>query len=388
MKNRRVPAVFMRGGTSKAVVFHARDLPESQEERDAIFLHVLGSPDPNQRQLDGMGGGISSLSKIVIVEPSDRLDVEIDYTFAQVAVDAPVVDYSGICGNMSAAVGPFAVDEGLLEVKDGEAVVRIYNTNTGKVYHSRFTVAGGKTVEDGDFSIPGVPGFGACIRLDYLNPGGTVTSGFLPSGKVCDRIEVEELGSVEVTVMDVTNPVVFVQARDLGFAASEPPDLLESDTRLMHRLDVIRRKGGVLMGMAGSPEAIPLGNPKIAMVGPAAKFTALDGSFHEPEMHDISIRIVSMESIHRAITLTGAMCTAAAAKVDGSVPHVYSPFCTPLRIGNPSGILPVDTEVRKDETGCFTAISATCYRTQRRIMEGFVFIPDQLARNNTVQPVA
>jgi 2-methylaconitate cis-trans-isomerase PrpF len=378
MRKKRIPAVFMRGGTSKAVVFHARDLPGSRKERDAIFLHVLGSPDPYQRQLDGMGGGISSLSKVVIVEPSERLEVDIDYTFAQVVVDRPEVDYSGMCGNMSAAVGPFAVDEGLVEVEDGEAVIRIYNTNTGKVYHARFTVAGGKVVEEGDFSIPGVTGFGARIRLDYLDPGGAKTSNFLPSGKVRDKVELEELGTIEVTLVDATNPVVFVQARDLGCAATEPPDLLASDIRLLHKLDTIRRKGGVLMGMAGCPEAVPLGNPKIAMVGPAAKFTSLDGIVHEPEMHDLSVRIVSMERIHLAITLTGAMCTAAAAKVEGSIPNAYAPSCTPLRIGNPSGILPVDTEVKKDEIGRFTAVSVTCYRTQRRLMEGFVLVPEHM----------
>ena len=376
----RIPAVFMRGGTSKAVVFHGRDLPESDAEHDAIFLHVLGSPDPNQRQLDGMGGGLSSLSKVVVVEPSNRPEVDVAYTFAQVAVDQSVVDYSAMCGNMSASVGPFAVDEGLVEVEDGEVVVRIYNTNTDKVYHARFAVEGGKAVEEGSFKIPGVSGTGARITLDYQDPGGAATSGFLPSGTVRDRVEVEGLGEVGVSLVDATNPVVFVRSSELGYTASEPPDMLESDQGLLHRLDAIRRKGGVQMGMAESAEAINLANPKVAMIGPAAKFTALDGSDYDPDTHDLSVRIVSMERIHRAITLTGAMCTAAAVGVNGSIPNEFTTSCTPLRIGNPSGVLPVEAEVRKEGAGRFTAVLATCYRTQRRLMEGRVLVPATLMR--------
>lgn len=365
----------MRGGTSKAVVFHTRDLPESQAERDAIFLHVLGSPDPNQRQLDGLGGGLSSLSKVVIVAPSRRPGVDVDYTFAQVAVDRPVVDYSSMCGNMSASVGPFAVDEGLVEVADGEATVRIYNTNTDKVFHARFAVQDGTAVEVGDFRIPGVSGSGARITLDYHDPGGAATSGLLPSGKVRDPLDVPGLGEIEVSFVDATNPVVFVRASDLGCTGSEPPEVLETDALFLQRLDAIRRLGAVRMGLAETPESASLANPKVAMVGPAAEFTSLDGTHHRPETHDLAVRMVSMERIHRAITLTGAMCTAAAVGVDGSIPNEFADSCAPLRIGNPSGVLPVEAEVRNDGNGRFTAVSVTCYRTQRRLMEGKVLVP-------------
>ncbi|MEE2717455.1 MAG: PrpF domain-containing protein [SAR324 cluster bacterium] len=375
MPIKRIPAVFMRGGTSKAVVFHARDLPESQAERDAIFLRVLGSPDPNQRQLDGLGGGLSSLSKVVIVAPSRRPGVDVDYTFAQVAVDRPVVDYSSMCGNMSASVGPFAVDEGLVEGADGEATVRIYNTNTDKVFHARFAVQDRAAVEVGDFRIPGVSGSGARITLDYHDPGGAATSGFLPSGKVCDSLDVPGLGEIEVSFVDATNPVVFVRASDLGCTGGESPEVLETDALLLQRLDAIRRLGAVRMGLAETPESASLANPKVAMVGPAAEFTSLDGIHHRPETHDLVVRMVSMERIHRAITLTGAMCTAAAVGVNGSIPNEFADSCVPLRIGSPSGVLPVEAEVRDEGNGRFTAVSVTCYRTQRRLMEGKVLVP-------------
>ena len=376
MPIKRIPAVFMRGGTSKAVVFHARDLPESQAERDAIFLHVLGSPDPNQRQLDGLGGGLSSLSKVVIVAPSRRPGVDVDYTFAQVAVDRPVVDYSSMCGNMSASVGPFAVDEGLVEGADGEATVRIYNTNTDKVFHARFAVQDRAAVEVGDFRIPGVSGSGARITLDYHAPGGAATAASRcasrPPKALASAAAAAPAGAPAVAGDD---PVVFVRASDLGCTGGESPEALETDALLLQRLDAIRRLGAVRMGLAETPESASLANPKVAMVGPAAEFTSLDGIHHRPETHDLVVRMVSMERIHRAITLTGAMCTAAAVGVNGSIPNEFADSCVPLRIGSPSGVLPVEAEVRDEGNGRFTAVSVTCYHTQRRLMEGKVLVP-------------
>ncbi|NQW11245.1 MAG: PrpF family protein [Alphaproteobacteria bacterium] len=378
MTSTKIPAVFMRGGSSKAVVFHGRDLPADRAARDAIFLHVLGSPDPYQRQLDGMGGGLSSVSKAVIVEPSARPDADVDYTFAQVSVDRPVVDYGANCGNMSAAVGPFAVDEGLVAVADGEAVVRVYNTNTDKLYHARFRAADGAAVEEGDFAIPGVSGTGARITLDYLDPGGAATSALLPSGSPRDRLEVDGVGSIEVSLVDATNPVVFVMARDVGCTATEPPEHLEADPTVMARLDAIRRAGGVAMGMAKGPAAVGLANPKGAMLGPAADSTAIDGRVYPADTHDLSMRIVSMERVHRAVTLTGAMCTAVAARIEGTIPHGLAGNRAPLRIGNPSGVLPVEAEVIRQPDGSFHARSATTYRTHRRLMEGQVLVPMRL----------
>ena len=208
MSQKFIPAFFMRGGSSKGVVFHARDLPDEGGARDQLFLDVLGTPDPYGRQLNGMGGGISSLSKVAIIGPPTHPEADVDYTFGQVVVDRPLVDYGANCGNLSSVVGPFAVDTGLVTAPDGEALVRIHNTNTRKIIHARFEVKGGKAVTQGDFAIAGVAGTAARIRQDFLDPGGTVTPGLLPTGNVVDRITVEEVGDLEISLVDASNPLV------------------------------------------------------------------------------------------------------------------------------------------------------------------------------------
>jgi 2-methylaconitate cis-trans-isomerase PrpF len=216
----RIPAVFMRGGTSKAIIFHARDLPEDEGERHRIFLRAIGSPDPGKRQLDGMGGGVSSLSKICVIGPPTRLDADVDYTFIQIPVTTAIPDYSANCGNMSSAIGPFAIEEGLVSAADGQAVVRIHNTNTAKIIESRFEVQDGVPLVEGDFVNPGVAGTGAQIQLDFLDPGGAGTGRLLPTGNVVDRLEDPNLNTpVMASLVDATNAVVFVQAEALGLTA-------------------------------------------------------------------------------------------------------------------------------------------------------------------------
>ncbi len=373
----KIPAVFIRGGTSKGVFFHDKDLPGDPAQRDRMLLHVLGSPDPYQRQLDGMGGGLSSLSKAVFVAPSERPDADVDYTFAQVSVDRPVVDYSGTCGNLSAAVGAFAVDEGLVEAPDGEACVRVYMTNTGKIYQARFAVKDGLAVEAGDFVMPGVGGSGAKVTLDYLDPGGAVTGALMPTGHVRDPIEVAGLGRVEVSLVDATNAVVFLDAAELGYQATERPEALDADPEFMSRMDEVRRKGAVLMGMANRPEDVPLSTPKVGIVGPPAAFAALDGTAYGPDEMDLSFRVVSMENVHRAVPGTNGMCIAAAARIEGTIPHRLARDHVPIRIGNPSGVLPVDADVAREEDGRWSVRAITVYRTQRRLMEGSVLVPER-----------
>jgi len=370
----RIPAVFVRGGSSKGVVFHARHLPHEASDRDRILLAVLGSPDPFGRQLNGMGGGISSLSKAAIVSPSSRDDADVDYTFAQVAVDRPVVDYGSNCGNLASAIGPFAIDEGLVSVQGPEALVRIFNTNTSKIIHARFDVKDGQAAETGEFVIPGVAGGGARIRLDFLNPGGAATKAFLPSGLVMDQLEIPGVGRLHVTLADATNPVVFVDARVLGLTLVESPEQIDANEGLMRTLDAIRRAGGVKMGLGATSESVSLANPKVALVAPATDFRAIDGSTVAAAEYDVAIRIVSMEKTHKAVTLTGAMCLAAACKVTGSIPHSLARPSTDVRIGNPSGVLPVGAVVEQTASG-WEARHATVYRTARRLMEGFVVLP-------------
>src|SRR3954452_11334247 len=227
MANARLRAVFMRGGTSKAVMFRREDLPANPRDWEPIFLEVMGSPDPNGRQLNGMGGGISSLSKICVLAPSARPDADVDYTFAQVQIKQAAVGYQGNCGNMSSAVGPFAVDEGIVRPNGDTAVVRIFNTNTGKVIRSSFPLQDGRAAVDGDQAIPGVAGTGAPIRLDFLSPGGAITGRLLPTGNVVDRLHVAGLGEIEVSIIDAAAACVFVRAGDVGLTGTELPDVLE-----------------------------------------------------------------------------------------------------------------------------------------------------------------
>lgn len=378
---RKIPAVFIRGGTSKGVFFHEKDLPREAALRDAIFLDVLGSPDPYQRQLDGMGGGISSLSKAVIIAPSTRGDADIDYTFAQISVDCAAVDYSATCGNLSSAVGPFAVDEGLVEAKDGEVIIRVFNTNTDKIYHARFYVEDGQTLETGDFMIPGVASSGAPIALDYMEPGGATARKLLPTGNVRDRLNVKGAGSVEVSLVDATSAVVYVAAADMGCTGSENPDALDADRGLPGRLDAVRRAGAVAMGIASRAEDAPLAAPRIAMVAPPVDFQGIDGKSYSAASHDLTIRIISMGRCHKAVTLTGAMCTGVAVAIEGTIPHALANRdAVALRLGNPSGALPVEVDVVREAEGKWHARRATVYRTQRRLMEGRVLIPSRGAR--------
>ena len=216
MRQRPIQAVFMRGGTSKALMLHKRDLPSNQAKWGRLFTAAMGSPDPYGRQLDGMGGGVTSLSKVCIISPSAREDADVDYTFCQVLVNDAEVQYKGNCGNMSSAVGPFAVDEGLVTASGETATVRIFNTNTGKIIHGTFPVEQGMARYDGDLVIPGVSGTGAPIRLDFVEPGGASTGSLLPTGHVVDQMEVPGLGSIGVSLVDAANAAVFVRARDVG----------------------------------------------------------------------------------------------------------------------------------------------------------------------------
>ena len=372
MTQRAIPAVFMRGGSSKGVFFHARDLPADRSALDPILLRVIGSPDPYGRQLDGMGGGVSSLSKAVIIGPPSRPDCDVDYTFAQVSVDRPVVDWASNCGNLSSAAGPFAVDEGLVRVADGEALVRIHQVNTAKVIHARFPVAGGRAAVEGDFAIAGVAGTGARIRLDFLDPGGAATGRLLPTGRPADTIEVPGLGPVTVTMIDAANPAVFVDAADLGLAGTELPDAIEARGDVMAALDAIRRRAAVAMGMARTPEDAGLAVPKVALLSAPAAFATLDGRTVPAGEQDVSVRMISMERAHRAVPLTGAMCLAVATRIPGSVAHRLARPATgdEVRVANPSGVLSVGAVVEAGE-----ARSAVVFRTARRLMQGAVLIP-------------
>lgn len=375
MAQGRIPAVFMRGGTSKAVIFRAADLPDGLAARDAIFLDVIGSPDLNGRQLDGMGGGVSSLSKVCIVGPATRPDADVDYTFAQVSVTDAVVDYSANCGNMSSAIGPFAIDEGLVRpTAQAEASVRIHNTNTGKIIRATFPVTDGKAEVEGGFVLDGVSGTGAAIRLDFERPGGSKTGRLLPAGSSMTRLDIEGLGTIEASLIDAATPCAFVLASDLGKTGTELPSELECDPVTLQRLEAIRRAAAVAMGTAPDLHAAAavLSVPRVAMVSAPSASRTLSGREFAASDIDLAVRMISVGQPHRAVPLTGALCLAVASQIPGSIPsRVRRPGSGPIRIGHPSGITVVDAAVTSGPAG-LEAESAAVFRTARRLFEGYV----------------
>ena len=380
MTQQFVPCIFYRGGTSKGMFFHPHHLPQDRAEIDKILLAAIGSPDPYGRQLNGMGGGLSSLSKAVIIGPSTHPDADVDYTFIQLAVDAPVADWTNNCGNLSSAVGHFAVDEGLVPARDGEVLVRIHQTNTKKLIHSRFQVKNGKAVTTGDYVIVGVAGGGGCIRLDFLSPDGAVTGKLLPTGNAVDIIDLGADGVFEATLIDATSPIVYVQAEALGISGADSPDDIEAMPGIMDRLEKIRRAGGVLMGIAATPEKVGLQTPRIAMVARARDFKSLDGEMLKAGSFDIATRMISMGRVHRAIPGTGGLNLGVATQVPGTVPHQLSRPANAageVRVANPSGLVSVGAVVRNDN-GRWTADSAVLFRTARRLMQGEVAVPANL----------
>jgi 2-methylaconitate cis-trans-isomerase PrpF len=358
MTQRRIRAVYMRGGTSRCLVFHERDLPPAGRERDRILLAAIGSPDPYGRQLNGIGGGISSLSKACIIGPPTHPDAQVDYTFAQIEVKVASVDYMTNCGNCSSAVGPFAIDEGLVPAREGETEVRIHNTNTKKIIVARVPVKDGEAAVEGDFDLPGVAGLGARIALDFVDPGGAGTGRLLPSGRARDVV-----ADVEASMIDATNPLVFVRARDVGLQGGESPVAMDADRALCERLEAIRVEAAKRMGIPNSAAS-----PKIAVVSPPQTYTALDGSAIPGESVDVVARVISMGNAHRAFALTSAMCEGSLVHEAARTPH------GDIRLGHPSGVLPIAARVvRKD--GEPWAERVTVYRTARRLMEGAVRVP-------------
>src|SRR3989454_4222071 len=355
----------MRGGTSRCLVFREEDLPHAGAARDRILLTALGSPDPYGRQLDGLGGGISSLSKACIVGVTTHPGADVDYTFAQVDVKSPVVEYDGNCGNCSSAIGPFAIDEGLVPAQEGETIVRVHNTNTKKLIVAHVPTRDGEALVEGDFELAGVAGRGARIALDFVEPGGAGTGRLLPTGRPRDVV-----AGVEVSCVDATNPVVFVRARDLGLTGTETPQAIDADHDVSARLEKLRVEAASRMGM---PESAAV--PKIAFVAPPTETTALDGVRYPAEAADVVGRAISMGNCHRAFPLTVAMCLAVAARIEGTLVHeVARKHPGDVRLAHPSRVLPLDAAVSLKD-GAPWAERVTVYRSARRLMEGFVRVP-------------
>ncbi|KAH7316557.1 DUF453 domain protein [Stachybotrys elegans] len=358
-------ASYYRGGSSRAVFFREQDLPPDLDRRAQIFRGVIGSPDPNGRQLDGMGGGISSLSKICVVGPPSRPDADVDYTFVQIGVRDDKVDYSSNCGNMSSAVGPYAVDAGLVPIPDnvsqdgGQVTVRIHNTNTGKLIHSSFPVVQGEAAAMGDLAIDGVAGTGAPIKLDFVDPAGSRTGKLLPTGNAVDVFD-----GLPVSCIDVGNPCCFVAASALGVDGTLTPDEIEANIPLKQQLESLRRQASIKMGLAAHDGQVTGSVPKIAIVSPNTQ----DGS-----QASVVVRAMSVGQAHKAIPVTVALATAAASKLVGTTVNEClskeSREGGEVDIAHASGWLKVDASY--DAAG--NLVSATVFRTARRLMEGRIF---------------
>ena len=378
----KVPAVFVRGGTSRAVLFHASDLAEfGADQRDAIILTALGSPDSNRRQVDGLGGGISSLSKAAVIAPSDLTDTDVEFDFAQVDVERPLVDWSGTCGNISSAIGPFAIDEGLVDVVEPMTQVRVLAVNTGKRFVAHVPVRDGRTLSVGDFVIDGVPGSGARLELQYLEPAGSLGRGLLPTGAAQERMSLVSGRHTTVSIVDVVIPTVFVRAGDVGADPAATATELDAAADLQQLLEEIRCSAAVHLGLCSTLDDAherQRAMPKIAMVALPAHYETGDGRHIEPGEVDLLARAISMERTHRTYPGSVSMATAVAAQVPGTVvseaADVNWDGVGPVRIGHPAGVMAVDADVRADGAG-WRVPSVTTYRTARRIMEGHVLVP-------------
>jgi len=372
----------MRGGTSRGLYLMKNELPGDAALRDRVILAMYGSPDI--RQIDGVGGADALTSKLAIIGPPTRKDTDVDYTFGQVSITAPLVDYAGNCGNISSGVGPFAIDEGLVEAVEPTTVVRIHQTNTDSIIVAEVPVSEGKAAVAGDYRIDGVPGTGARIRLDFSDTAGAVTGQVLPTGRPRDLLDVEGVGQVEASIVDAGNPVVFFRASSLGLRGVESPTEIDGDPQLLDSIERIRGHAAQIIGLVDdwreAAERSPY-VPFIAMVEPPQSYDTFGGSARvEADQVDFVSWLLFMLKMHKAYPITGTVCTGAAARIPGTIVNEVadlSPQTTMVRIGHPSGVIDVEAEVEMLESVPVLR-RAVVGRTARRIMEGYVFVPKHI----------
>jgi 2-methylaconitate cis-trans-isomerase PrpF len=376
----KIPCTIYRGGTSKPIFFLEQDLPRDPEERDRVVLASFGSPD--MRQIDGLGGADPLTSKVAYIGPPTVPGTDINYTFGYVGIASPVIDYTGNCGNTSAAVGPFALLRGLIDAREPVTKVRIYNTNTKKIILAEFPVRRGEFQSEGDFRIDGVPGSGAKILLDFLDSGGSVTGKLLPTGKVKEEIQFPTVGKLTVSMVDAANPFVFVRATDLGLKDDATLEEVAGNEPLLKKCEEIRSVVAEIMGIAKKEQATQKspGVPKIALVSPPTSYQTPKGKVEAREV-DVIARMTALQKLHKAYAVTGAVCLGAAAKIEGTIVHeIYrrvQPDNPPaVRIGHPSGTIQVEIEAEKRNGGLVLSKAALA-RTARLLMDGHVYLPDR-----------
>lgn len=385
----KIPATYMRGGTSKGVFFNLQDLPEAAQlpgaARDALLLRVIGSPDPYDKQIDGMGGATSSTSKTVILSKSIKPDHDVDYLFGQVAIDKPFVDWSGNCGNLSAAVGSFAISSGLVAAErvpqNGVAVVRIWQANIGKTIIAHVPMSNGAVQETGDFELDGVTFPAAEVQLEFLDPAAEeegAGGSMFPTGNLVDDLEVPDVGTFKATLINAGIPTIFINAGDVGYRGTELQGDINGDPKALAMFETIRAHGALRMGLIQHLDeaAKRQHTPKVAFVAPPADYQASSGKAVQAGDVDLLVRALSMGKLHHAMMGTAAVAIGTAAAIPGTLVNLAAGGGerSAVRFGHPSGTLRVGAEAVQDN-GEWSVTKAIMSRSARVLMEGWVRVP-------------
>jgi hypothetical protein len=387
----KIPAIYMRGGTSKGVFFRLQDLPAAAQTpgaaRDALLMRVIGSPDPYGKQIDGMGGATSSTSKTVIIARSSRPDHDVDYLFGQVSIDNAFVDWSGNCGNLSAAVGPFAISAGLVDAsrvpRDGVAIVRIWQANIGKTIIAHVPMSGGAVQETGDFELDGVTFAAAEVPLEFMDPAADeegAGGAMFPTGKLVDDLDVPGIGTFKATMINAGIPTIFIDAEALGYTGTELQDAINSDEKALARFETIRAHGALRMGLIEHLDQIATRQhtPKIAFVARPADYVASSGKAVRASDVDLLVRAMSMGKLHHAMMGTAAVAIGTAAAIPGTLVNLAAGGGEreSVRFGHPSGTLRVGAQASLKD-GEWVVTKAMMSRSARVLMEGWVRVPQQ-----------
>ncbi|MDY6946662.1 MAG: 2-methylaconitate cis-trans isomerase PrpF [Pseudomonadota bacterium] len=385
----KIPATYMRGGTSKGLFFRLQDLPAAAQvpgaARDALLLRIIGSPDPYAKQIDGMGGATSSTSKTVIVSKSSRPDHDIDYLFGQVAIDKPFVDWSGNCGNLSAAVGPFAISNGLIDAgripDNGTVTVRVWQANIGKTIIAHVPITAGAVQETGDFELDGVTFPAAEVQIEFINPAADeegADGSMFPTGNLVDDLEVPGLGALRVTMINAGIPTIFIDADAVGYTGIELQDAINGDGKALAMFENIRAHGAIRMGLIKTLEEAGKRQhtPKVAFVAKPASYVASSGKHVQASDVDLLVRALSMGKLHHAMMGTAAVAIGTAAAIPGTLVNLAAGGGerSTVRFGHPSGTLRVGAEATQ-VNGEWTVTKAIMSRSARVLMEGWVRVP-------------
>ncbi|MCX5818516.1 MAG: proline racemase family protein [Deltaproteobacteria bacterium] len=375
-----IRCTIMRGGTSKGIFFHSNDLPKDERLRDKVIMRAFGAPD--LREIDGLGGAELLTSKVAVISPSTRPDCDVDYLFGQVSMVEPMIDWKSNCGNVSSAVGPFAIDEGLVKAVEPITRVRIHQVNTGKVIVAEVPVRGNHAEVEGKHRIDGVPGTGAKIILDWADSAGSLTGKLLPTGRVTDTLKVGGEGDFEVSLVDAAIPTVFLRAAALGLKGSETPQEIDGDARLLERIEKIRSVAAQVMGLCKdwrkATREVPY-SPFIALCAPPMNYRDwTTGKTVLQKSVDLVVRLLFMQKMHRTYPVTGTVCTVAAAMIPGTIANQLARKEIiergELRIGHPAGVIAPEGKVVREKGG-FVLKRATVDRTARCLIRGYAFIP-------------